>query len=333
MPVNKNAAFRYRVIDSCLRNPRRKYPTIEDIQEAVSDALNMDTLISISSLNKDMKAMRDHYKAPIKYDNFRRGYYYDDEHFSINSFPLTADEISALDLSISFLKQIKYSGFFQQFESAIEKIISGFRISKIPGFENRKLIETEEPTADTGIKWLENIYEAIVMKKVKEIEYRRFNSPDSKIHVLSPYVLREYRNRWYVTGHSELPDDVVTLALDRIDIIKDIERKFVETPDFDEHRYFTYAFGATVYPNTDPSRVQLLFQNEITGYILSKPLHSSQKVIEDPRGFIVELECYITPELEMTILSYGENVKVLCPVDLVDRIDKRIQAMSYLYRT
>jgi len=333
MPVNKNAAFRYRIIDSCLRNRRKKYPSIEDIQDAVMDALNLDKPISVSSINKDLKAMRDHYKAPIKYDSFRKGYYYDDEHFSINAFPLTTDEISALDLSISFLKQIKYSGFFNQFESAIEKIISGFRISKIPGFENRKLIETEEPTADTGIKWLEALYEAIIIKQVQEIGYKKFNSAETKTHVFSPYVLREYRNRCYVTGHSELSDAIVTLALDRIDKINSSKEKFKETEEFDENRYFRSAFGVTVYSNTEPSRVQLLFHQEQAGYIISKPLHSSQKVVEDPRGFIVEMECYVTPELEMTILSYGENVKVLGPVELVERINKRIDAMSYLYRS
>jgi hypothetical protein len=34
-----------------------------------------------------MKAMRDFYKAPIAYDTYRRGYYYEDPNFSINSFP------------------------------------------------------------------------------------------------------------------------------------------------------------------------------------------------------------------------------------------------------
>jgi hypothetical protein len=29
MPINKNAAFRYRIIDACLSNNMRKYPTLE----------------------------------------------------------------------------------------------------------------------------------------------------------------------------------------------------------------------------------------------------------------------------------------------------------------
>ena len=158
MPVTKNAAFRYRIIDSALRSTRKKFPSIDDIQQTISDALNLENYISISSLNKDIRAMRDFYNAPIKYDKLERGYYYEDSDFSINNFPLSAEEIQVLDMSTAFLKQIKYSGYFHQFESVIEKLLSGFRISKIPGYEKRQYLETEEPTADTGIGWLEKIW-------------------------------------------------------------------------------------------------------------------------------------------------------------------------------
>jgi len=46
----------------------------------------------------------------------------------------------------------------------------------------------------------------------------------------------------------------------------------------------------------------------------------------------LEIECYLTPELEMTILSYAEKVKVLAPVELVDRVKKRAEALVEVYR-
>lgn len=75
MPDSKNAAFRYRIIDSCLRSTRNRFPSIEDLQQNVTDALNLSSYISTSSLNKDMKAMRDFFKAPIKYHKLEKGYY------------------------------------------------------------------------------------------------------------------------------------------------------------------------------------------------------------------------------------------------------------------
>ena len=331
MPVTKNAAFRHRIIDACLRNNLRPYPTMEYLQDRVSEALNLDKVISRSSIDKDFKAMRDFYKAPIAYDTYRRGYYYEDPNFSINSFPLTPEEIQILDLSTSFLKQIKYSGYFQQFESVIEKLISGFRISKIPGYEGRQFLEVEEPIADLGMKWLEPLYTAILEKHPLVIYYKRFNQPDTKDHHFSIYAIREYRNRWYAVGYSERAETILTLALDRFVDIQKGPQSYRPAGNFNEADYFKYSFGVTAFNDATPYKVQLLFDASTAGYILTKPLHASQQTQETEEGLLTEIECYLTPELEMMILSHGEKVKVLAPDVLASRIDERIQAMTYLY--
>ena len=328
MPISKNAGFRYRIIDTCLRNKKLLYPNIEYLQERISDALNLDSTISESSINKDLKSMRDHYKAPIKYHKEYKGYYYDDPDFSINSFPLTADEIRVLDLSVSFLKQIKFSGFFHQFESTIEKLISGFRISKIDGFEKFNILQTEEPLADLGTLWINSIYESIIYKQVIEIGYKRYNSIHINSHLFSPYLIKEYRNRWYTIGYSELSKTLLTLALDRIDTIKLSKNKYLIDPDFNGDEYFNYAFGITTYLDTAPEIVKLHLDDFVASYAISKPLHHSQHVEHTENGIDLTMECYLTPELEMAILGYGEYVKVLAPDKLKERINKRIKKMN-----
>ena len=64
---------------------------IEKIEEQIG------TTISTSMFTKDLEGMRCCYKAPIKYDRNSRGYYYTEDEFSIKEFPLTHDEIEALD--------------------------------------------------------------------------------------------------------------------------------------------------------------------------------------------------------------------------------------------
>ena len=44
MPINKNAAFRYRIIDGCLRNSMRKYPTLQMLKEMIMEAAGLETL-------------------------------------------------------------------------------------------------------------------------------------------------------------------------------------------------------------------------------------------------------------------------------------------------
>ncbi len=308
----------------------RKYPTLEVLKEVIMEAMNLDS-ISDSTINKDIRNMKDHYNAPIECHPVYGGYYYSEENFSINSFPLTQDEIRVLDLSTSILKQIKFSGYFQQFESVIEKLISGFRISKIPGYEHKHILEIEEPLIDTGIKWIEIVYESILNKQPLFIEYKKFNSDEVKTHLMSAYVIREYRNRWYVTGYSERSEGITTLALDRV-IKMELLNAGYHSTDFNEKDFFKYGFGATVYSNSEPYKVELLFDESLSGYMLTKPLHSTQRIINDKDGLQLEIECYLTPELEMTILSYAEKVKVIAPQQLKERVMKRAEALVEMYK-
>lgn len=331
MPVNKNAAFRYRIIDGCLRNSMRKYPTLQMLKEMIMEGAGLESL-SDSQINKDIRAMKDIYNAPIECHKFHGGYYYTEEDFSINSFPLTHDEIRVLDLSTSILKQIKYSGYFNQFESVIDKLISGFRISQIPGFEQNQIIEIEQPISDTGLRWIEMAYESIINKLPLLVDYKKFNSDESKQHIFSAYIIREYRNRWYITGYSEKSESITTLALDRV-VNMELMNGGYHSSDFDAKDFFKYGFGATVYTDSKPYKVELLFDNSIAGYMITKPLHSTQKVLVHNDDFLhLEIECFLTPELEGTILSFAEKVKVLAPQELIDRVKTRAEGLVGLYK-
>jgi len=331
MPVNKNAAFRYRIIDGCLRNSMRKYPTLQMLKEMIMEGAGLNSL-SDSQINKDIRAMKDIYNAPIESHKIHGGYYYTEEDFSINSFPLTHDEIRVLDMSSSILKQIKYSGYFNQFESVIDKLISGFRISQIPGYENRQIIEVEQPISDTGLRWIEMAYESIINKLPLHVDYKKFNSDETKQHIFSAYIIREYRNRWYITGFSEKSEAITTLALDRV-VNMELMKGGYRSADFDAKDFFKYGFGATVYSDSKPFKVELLFDNSLSGYMLTKPLHSTQKILGHNEDFLhLEIECYLTPELEGTILSYAEKVKVLAPQELIDRVKTRAEGLVGLYK-
>ena len=91
MPANKYALIRYRTIDRCLRNVARPFPSKEELRAACEEALygSDGDRISTSTLEKDLNAMRYDgalgYYAPIAYHRDERGYYYEEEGFSIDN--------------------------------------------------------------------------------------------------------------------------------------------------------------------------------------------------------------------------------------------------------
>jgi predicted DNA-binding transcriptional regulator YafY len=330
MPSNKNAILRYRIIDGCLTNTMHPFPSVDYIREKIENQLQGE--ISISMIRKDFASMKQIYSAPIKFNKTRDGYYYSEKGFSIKEFPLTTEEIAALDFSTALLNNLKDTQLFRQFENAINKLTEGYRISKILGKSERQLIQVEEPLKTHGHEWLEQLLDAIIYKKAVTITYTRYGGVP-KEHVFSPCILKEYHNRWYVVGYSTRVSDLLVMALDRIKNIENSNLAYAGNVDFNSEDFFKYSFGITQIHGAKPEKILLSFTPMQAQYILSQPLHHSQKLIlENDHEIHIELELYITQELIMSILGYGVGVKVLKPLHFKRQIKELIEQMLLKYK-
>ncbi|PJE46482.1 MAG: hypothetical protein CUR34_07545 [Sediminibacterium sp.] len=329
MPKNKSALLRYRIIDGCLTNSMHPYPSLESIHQKVESQL--DKAISISMLNKDLAAMKSIYGAPIAYHKQKGGYYYSEENFSIAEFPLTEEEIEALDFSTTLLQQIRGTRLFQQFENAINKVIEGYRISKIAGISQKQILQVEEPVRPQNSPYLEQLLQSIIHQKALEVTYQGYGR-EAKVHQFSAHLLKEYRNCWYVVGYSDRAKNLLMFALDRIKDIANSDSEYIKVEGFDPDEFFKYSFGITQIHEAKPEKVVLQFTAFQAPFILNQPLHHSQKVLKQNDDFVeIEYHVYITTELIMTILSYGKQVKVLAPQKLKNQIKATVQEMAALY--
>ena len=329
MPANKSALLRYRIIDSCLTNGLRKYPTMKFIIKKIEEQL--ETTLSNSMFTKDIENMRIIYSAPIEYIRKQKGYCYTEPDFSISTFPLSHDEIEALDFSTALLQQLKHTRLFHHFENAINKVIEGYRISKILGKSETQFLQVEEPVKTEGSQWLEPLLQSITQKECLQVVYQGYGK-DEKVHVFSAYLLKEYRNRWYAAGYSTSAENILILALDRIKNIEPSKEKYLVNDSFSPADFFKYSFGITQVHDAIAEQVDSLFTPYQAAYILSQPLHHSQQTItNDKNGLHIRLTVYITMELIMSILSYAAQVKVLGPKNLITKISEEVKKMGRLY--
>jgi len=85
------------------------------------------------------------------------------------------------------------------------------RSTKAPNY-----IQMEGNSLLKGIKFISPLYEAIKNKQTLLIEYKSFKSKEASKNFYYPYLLKEYRNRWFVVVRSSKNKYLLTLALDRI---------------------------------------------------------------------------------------------------------------------
>lgn len=69
-------------------------------------------------------------------------------------------------------------------------------------------------------------------------------------------------------------------------------------------------------------------------YIISKPFHKSQKIInQNEYGAIISINVRWNFELEQAILGYGDWVEIMEPVWLRLKLKERVQMLLDMYNT
>jgi len=328
MPVNKLALIRYKTIDNCLQNRFRKW-TLNDLVEACADALyeyeGITKGIGVRTIQLDIQNMRSEklgYNAPIIVTD-KKYYSYEDKNYSITNIPLTSQDLGTLSEAVEVLKQFKGFNYFQELNSMVTRLEDKLYKQQNKG---RSYIDFEKNELLKGLDHIDPLHKAIINKKTLQITYRSFKATAPTVFIFYPYLLKEYRNRWFLKGITKKGKVLMILALDRIESIAELPGEKYQKPDYDVFSYFNDVIGVSKMPQQKPQTIVLKIVNEHAPYITTKPIHHTQKVLkEETDGVIFSIEVIWNFELEREILGFGEQIKVLSPKRLSGKIQSRLK--------
>ena len=324
MPAGKNASYRYRIIDQALSNRYRTWryeDLIEHVCEKLAEEYDIFKGISKRQFDDDLRIMRkdppEGFGAPI----IRLGgdIYYDDPDFSINNNPLNNTDIENLKEVLRLIKPFRSLPMLSELESIIGKVQGA--ISQQKGDD---IISLDHNPEAKGLQFIEKLYQLIREEKVISILYQPFNKPEMSF-LIHPFLIKEYNNRWFLQGWLPETDMYINLGLDRV-ISINIQNG---TPDNAKRERLIglqkSIVGISFADGEIPETIKLWFNREQAPYITTKPLHSSQELLEENEsGIIVCLQLVPNFELQQLILSYGERAKVLEPEWLREKIAERL---------
>jgi predicted DNA-binding transcriptional regulator YafY len=337
MSVNKLALIRYKTIDACLRNRMRKW-TLEDLISKVSDVLyeseGITSGVSRRTLQADLQLMRSGklgYNAPIVVKD-KKFYAYSDPDYSITQAPINDADVEKLREVVGLLKQFNGFNYFDEMSEMIARLENNLYQRVHPGqpsiqFEDNRLLK--------GLEHLNPLYQFILQKKTLLIEYKSFRALQSQQLICYPYLLKEYRNRWFLITKPKKGTQLMTLALDRIISFQElVKEKFVDYEGVDLTRYFDDLLGVTKTEKDRAHKVVLSIDGRNAPYVLTKPIHHSQVVLKETAdGIIIQINVVLNFELERELLGFGECMKVLSPRILANKIQKRLAMAAGRYIT
>ena len=260
------------------------------------------------TIERALKEIRNEFFIDINYDRKKRQYVISDE-------------------EESYTKQL--IGYFKlnyQAETLVTELGSSKKLSNNISYDFEKQIQ--------GTQFIPDILQTISSKKTIKIKHQKFDEKYSTERILAPYLLKEFKGRWYLLGEIIGESEKVkyqVFGLDRITAIEALKEKFkpsIKNPK----NYFKDIIGVSGW-ETKLEKIKIQFPASQAKYVKSLPIHESQAIlIDDDKELVVQIEIKPNYEFYQQLLSFGPTAKVIEPKSVRDKIISQLEKTLELYK-
>lgn len=337
MAITKNPLIRYKILDSCFRNPYKKFSKeilLETLNEKLMEIFDDEShCIKLRQMQDDIAFMKSAEGWSIElaeeFEGKKRIFRYEDLNFSINNAPLNEIELSEFQSAVQVLSQFEGMPQFEGIQEIIAKLKFDLKAddNKLPfiGFETNQDLK--------GMEYFSELYNATQKQLPLQITYQDFKAIKPYTFTFHPYYLKQYNNRWFLFGlNEEAMKSDWNVAIDRIKAIEASNIKFIPNSTIDWQDYFSDIIGVSKPIDSEVEEIILHFNNITGKYMENKPIHETQrhKWLNEET---LEVRIKVIPnyELERLILSNGESAELIKPEYLREKIKKNIEKSRSLY--
>ncbi len=189
---------------------------------------------------------------------------------------------------------------------------------------NKRIILDNTPA---GQDLLPKFVEAMRTNQKVKIAYHPFEANAYEV-VISPLVLKVFKQRWYVIGES---DKIKLYSLGRMNSCDVTAETFQLKKNFNPEQFFDFTYGVTIGDESQKPTIIKIKAEYQKHYLRELPLHDSQ--VEHEMGDYSIFEYYMKPsdEFIMEVMSYGDKAEVLEPIELREKIGKILTNMNKKY--
>ena len=290
---------RHSIIIKKLKRHPSSFAEISETLAFESELQGYDYNISKRTFSRDINEIGSLYGTYIKYNGSSRKYYIEME--------------SDAEMNVRMLEAFDTFNLLNLTQ----------RLSNQVHFEKRKPQGTDN---------LFGLLHAIKNKLLIKFTYQKYWSNADTVRKVEPYVLKEFKNRWYVLAKDLGDNNVKSFALDRITEMEISKKKFKTPAKYNVDEHYKYSFGI-MSPNDDQPQEIILSFDPIQGkYAKSLPWHQSQEVLIDNENELrIKLTLYITHDFFMELLSHGNTVRVIQPRSLIEAMRKSCTSVLKMY--
>ncbi|HEY0667916.1 MAG TPA: WYL domain-containing protein [Sphingobacteriaceae bacterium] len=296
----RETLLRHSAIIRRLKKGPASFREVENHLEVESEIQDYNLRVSQRTFQRDLDDIRSLYQINIQYDFSKKKYIIeDDENEGYNDRMLEAfDTFNALNISVGLADYID--------------------------FEKRKSL---------GLENFHGLLHAIKNRLQLHFSYQSFWQNEPFLRKVNPYLLKEFKSRWYLIAKDLQDESVKTYALDRIKDIEITKKRFTVPALSDFKERFSNSFGIiSSVDGSVPEKVVLSFSPFQGKYVKTLPLHHSQQTLVDNEEELrIQLKLYIAFDFVKELISFADDLKVIEPASLAQQVKEAHQRAGGRY--
>lgn len=291
---------------------------------------------SEASIERYISELRNTYSLKIIYDREYNGYQLKGDHDDIElpSHLFTTQEINALLLIEQIINDLE-PGFLEEDTKAVKQHLANIR-KKFSGdnkIQSKRIRMINIGKRQGNIKHLSQVTQAVLQGKKVIINYQsRTGKLDKKTNrILSPLRLTHYRDNWYLDAWCHQYKALRTFALERINKLhlQKEAGKIISHNILD--KYYMPTFG--IFGGAINDTAILKFTPHRAQWVAEETWHPQQKGTWLKDGsYQLEIPYGNDIELISDILKYGDQVEVIAPQELREKIITRVEKIIKIYK-
>jgi len=317
----KNIYERFIWFDDRVR--AQKYPNASSLAEKFE--------VSTKTAQRDIEFMRDRLYCPLEYNKNKKGYYYEDDTFSLPMVYLSSRELSSLMIARKMLQDISGGYIGDEISSILDKITNVLNKRTAIGDHmddtfSFQLIEYS-PAPEAVFK---SVLEGCMKRRCLSFTYYSPVREERSLRTVDPYHVLNYMGTWHLFAYCHLRKDIRDFAMNRISEVKVLSEVFDMPSDLDIKEYLHSSFG--LYKGKAKEWVTLRFSSEKSKWIRDQVWHKDQKARFLKDGSL-ELSFPVADfsEIKMEILKHGDTVEVVRPKSLRSLIKSEARNILKIY--
>jgi predicted DNA-binding transcriptional regulator YafY len=210
----------------------------------------------------------------------------------------------------------------------LENIESLLKEHGITDKRNVQIIYALFRKADNKI--FSQVFSALQDSKRISIEYEARSTNQVSQRTISPLKLTNYKNAWYLDSWCHLREGIRSFALEQIINCYGLNEEAIKIPKDQLKLHFSGSYG--IFSGIAKYTARLKIAPQVSKWVAKEQWHSKQKLMQLKDGSLfLEVPYNNDTELVMDILRYGENITVLSPESLRDKVKAAIKKMHLNY--